>query len=85
MDNYDTARLKAIQLLEKYNFNKARLDDYKNVKRGDNLTIDEVIEILGDGEEEILRYIKCNKLKDLSREFDATDFEVCLTWDESGM
>ena len=87
MDNYDNAKEKAIRLLEKYKFNNLFLDEYKKAKKGKDVVADEVIDILSDsnGEEEILKYLKCYNLKDLSRAGDAGLFVTCLTWDESGM
>lgn len=87
MDNYENAKKKAIQLLEKYKFNVSFLDEYKKSKKGDYIVCDEVIDILSgsNGEEEILKYLKCYNLKDLSRAGDAGLFETCITWDESGM
>ena len=47
--------------------------------------IDELNYPDGHGEKEILRFMECYQLDDLSDKYKAEHFEVCLTWEESGM
>ena len=64
---------------------------YRDLKEDDEWTVVkfEVIDELnypdGHGEKEILRFMKCYDLDDLSDKYEAEHFEVCLTWEESGM
>ena len=89
--SFEVKKANAIKLLEKYKFNEEVLQVYRDLKEDDEWTVVkfEVIDELnypdGHGEKEILRFLKCYDLDDLSDKYNAEHFEVCLTWEESGM
>ena len=89
--SFEVKKANAIKLLEKYKFNEEVLQDYLDLKEDDEgkvvefEVIDELNYPDGHGEKEILRFMKCNQLDDLSDKYKAEHFEVCLTWEESGM
>ena len=89
--SFEVKKANAIKLLEKYRFNEEVLQDYLDLKEDDKgkvvefEVIDELNYPDGHGEKEILRFMKCNQLDDLSDKYKAEHFEVCLTWEESGM
>ena len=72
---------------KKYNFNEKCLNEFKNAKQGEYCVIDEIIQLLGElhHTDEIKRFPKCYKIKDLSEKKYAELLQICLTWDESGM
>ena len=98
--SFEEKKANAIKLLEKYKFNEEVLQVYRDLKEDDEWTVVkeddewtvvkfEVIDELnypdGHGEKEILRFMECYQLDDLSDKYKAEHFEVCLTWEESGM
>ena len=46
---------------------------------------EEVLQVYRDLKEDDERFMKCYQLDDLSDKYNAEYFEVCLTWEESGM
>lgn len=84
---YEKAKAETIEILKKYNFNEKCLNEFKNAKQGEYCVIDEIIQLLGElhHTDEIKRFLKCYKIKDLSEKKYAELLQICLTWDESGM
>lgn len=89
--SFEVKKANAIKLLQKYKFNEEVLQDYLDLKEDDEgkvvefEVIDELNYPNGHGEKEILRFMKCYQLDDLSDKYKAWHFETCLTWEESGM
>lgn len=89
--SFEEKKANAIKLLKKYKFNEEVLQVYRDLKEDDEgkvvefEVIDELNYPDGHGEKEILRFLKCYDLDDLSDKNKAEHFEVCLTWEESGM